>query len=401
MQEAVIVSAVRTAVGKAPNGVLRSTRPDELAATTIAEALKRAPGVEPSEIDDVILGCAMPEAEQGLNVARIASLRAGVPISASAVTINRFCSSGLQAIAFAAERIMCGSAQAIIAGGTESMSLIPMGGHTVAPNPTLVDHYPDVYLSTGLVAENHARESGISRADQDAFALRSHQRAIAAIDAGRFADEIIPVKVRNVVPALVGAGAGRSGTGQEAADTFEFKVDEGPRRDTSAEALAKLRPAFQVAGTVTAGNSSQTSDGASALLVTSRELARERGLQPFARFVAFTTAGVEPERFGIGPVPAIRKLLKLTGLKLDQMDLIELNEAFAAQVLACLKELPIDPDRLNVNGGAIALGHPLGCTGAKLTTTLLYELKRRGGRYGLVSMCVGGGMGAAGIFEVI
>jgi acetyl-CoA acyltransferase len=400
MQEALIVSAVRTAVGKAPNGALRSTRPDELAAAVIAEALRRAPGIDPSEIDDVILGCAMPEAEQGMNVARISSLRAGVPISASAVTINRFCSSGLQAIAFAAERIMCGSARAIIAGGTESMSMIPMGGHTIAPNPSLIDHYPDVYLSTGLVAENHARESGISREEQDAFAYRSHQRALAAIDAGRFAEEIVPVMARCLTPALVGAGGG-PGAGGDTVDSFQFKVDEGPRRDTSIEALAKLRPAFHVAGSVTAGNSSQTSDGASALIVTSRELARERGLQPLARFVAFTTAGVEPERFGIGPVPAIRKLLKLTGLPLEQIDLIELNEAFAAQVLACLKELPIDPDRLNVNGGAIALGHPLGCTGAKLTTTLLYELKRRNGRYGLVSMCVGGGMGAAGIFERI
>jgi acetyl-CoA acyltransferase len=400
MQEALIVSAVRTAVGKAPNGALRSTRPDELAAAVIAEALRRAPGIDPSEIDDVILGCAMPEAEQGMNVARISSLRAGVPISASAVTINRFCSSGLQAIAFAAERIMCGSARAIIAGGTESMSMIPMGGHTIAPNPSLIDHYPDVYLSTGLVAENHARESGISREEQDAFAYRSHQRALAAIDAGRFAEEIVPVMARCLTPALVGAGGG-PGAGGDTVDSFQFKVDEGPRRDTSIEALAKLRPAFHVAGSVTAGNSSQTSDGASALIVTSRELARERGLQPLARFVAFTTAGVEPERFGIGPVPAIRKLLKLTGLPLEQIDLIELNEAFAAQVLACLKELPIDPDRLNVNGGAIALGHPLGCTGAKLTTTLLYELKRRNGRYGLVSMCVGGGMGAAGSFERI
>jgi acetyl-CoA acyltransferase len=400
MQEALIVSAVRTAVGKAPNGALRSTRPDELAAAVIAEALRRAPGIDPSEIDDVILGCAMPEAEQGMNVARISSLRAGVPISASAVTINRFCSSGLQAIAFAAERIMCGSARAIIAGGTESMSMIPMGGHTIAPNPSLIDHYPDVYLSTGLVAENHARESGISREEQDAFAYRSHQRALAAIDAGRFAEEIVPVMARCLTPALVGAFGG-PGAGGDTVDSFQFKVDEGPRRDTSIEALAKLRPAFHVAGSVTAGNSSQTSDGASALIVTSRELARERGLQPLARFVAFTTAGVEPERFGIGPVPAIRKLLKLTGLPLEQIDLIELNEAFAAQVLACLKELPIDPDRLNVNGGAIALGHPLGCTGAKLTTTLLYELKRRNGRYGLVSMCVGGGMGAAGIFERI
>jgi acetyl-CoA acyltransferase len=397
MQEAVIVSAVRTAVGKAPNGALRSTRPDELGATTIAEALKRAPGIDPSEIDDVILGCAMPEAEQGMNVARISSLRAGVPISASAVTINRFCSSGLQAIAFAAERIMCGSARAIIAGGTESMSMIPMGGHTIAPNPTLIDNHPDVYLSTGLVAENHARESGISRDEQDAFAFRSHQRALAAIAAGRFTDEIVPVTARCLTPALVGGGPG-AGSDMKG-DSFQFVEDEGPRRDTSIDALAKLRPAFHVAGSVTAGNSSQTSDGASALLVTSRELARERGLQPLARFVAFTTAGVEPERFGIGPVPAIRKLLKMTGLTLDQVDLVELNEAFAAQVLACLKELPIDPDRLNVNGGAIALGHPLGCTGAKLTTTLLYELKRRNGRYGLVSMCVGGGMGAAGLFE--
>jgi acetyl-CoA acyltransferase len=398
MNEAVIVSAVRTAVGKAPYGALRATRPDELAATTIAEALHRAPGIEPSEIDDVILGCAMPEAEQGLNVARIASLRAGVPVTASAVTINRFCSSGLQAIAFAAERIMCGSAQAILAGGTESMSMIPMGGHSVAPNPSLVDHYPDVYLSTGLVAENHARESGISREEQDAFAFRSHQRALAAIDSGRFADEIVPVVARCLTPTTTKGSAIRPSP-PGAASESDFVVDEGPRRDTTPEALAKLRPAFHVAGSVTAGNSSQTSDGASALVVTSMALARERGLTPLGRFVAFTTAGVEPERFGIGPVPAIRKVLKLTGLTLDQIDLVELNEAFAAQVLACLKELPIDPDRLNVNGGAIALGHPLGCTGAKLTTTLLYELKRRGGRYGLVSMCVGGGMGAAGIFE--
>ena len=332
----------------------------------------------------------MPEAEQGLNVARIASLRAGVPVSASAVTINRFCSSGLQAIAFASERIMCGSADVVVAGGTESMSLVPMGGHTVAPNPALVDSYPDVYLSTGLVAENHARESGISREEQDAFALRSHQRAVAAIEGGRFADEIVPVTAR-----LVQAQNG--GTPKTSETTVA--IDEGPRRDTSLEALAKLRPAFHARGSVTAGNSSQTSDGAAAVVVTSAARARERGLTPLARFVAFATAGVEPERFGIGPVPAIRKVLKLAGLTLDQIDLVELNEAFAAQVLACLKELPIDPDRLNVNGGAIALGHPLGCTGAKLTTTLLYEMKRRNARYGLVTMCVGGGMGAAGIFE--
>jgi acetyl-CoA acyltransferase len=339
----------------------------------------------------VILGCAMPEAEQGLNVARIASLRAGVPVSASAVTINRFCSSGLQAIAFAAERVMCGFSSTIVAGGTESMSLVPMGGNKLSPNPALVDAYPDVYLSTGLVAENHARESSISREDQDAFALRSHQRAVAAIDAGRFADEIVPVAAKLV--------ASSEGNGKPSIRELAFSVDEGPRRDTSTEALGKLRPAFHLRGTVTAGNSSQTSDGASAVIVTSAERARERGLSPLARFVAYATAGVEPERFGLGPVPAIRKVLKLAGLTLDQMDLVELNEAFASQVLACLKELPIDPDRLNVNGGAIALGHPLGCTGAKLTTTILHEMQRRRARYGLVSMCVGGGMGAAGIFE--
>jgi acetyl-CoA acyltransferase len=388
MHDAVIVSAARTAVGKAPAGTLRGTRPDELAATVIREALRRAPEIEPDEIDDVILGCAMPEAEQGLNVARIASLRAGIPVQASAVTVNRFCSSGLQAIAFAAERVMCGFASAVVAGGTESMSMVPMGGHKLAPNPSLVDRYPDVYLSTGLVAENHAREAGISREDQDGFALRSHQRAIAAIDAGRFAEEIVPITAPLVAPDYT-------------VHVQQFTIDEGPRRDTSSEVLGKLRPAFHAQGTVTAGNSSQTSDGAAAVVVTSAERARERGLTPLARFVAFATAGVEPERFGIGPVPAIRKVLKLAHLTLDEIDLIELNEAFAAQVLACLKELPIDPDKLNVNGGAIALGHPLGCTGAKLTTTLLYEMKRRRARYGLVSMCVGGGMGAAGIFECV
>jgi acetyl-CoA acyltransferase len=390
MPDAVIVSAARTPVGKAPNGTLRSTRPDDLAAIAIGEALRRAPGVEPNEVDDVILGCAMPEAEQGLNVARIASLRAGIPVTASAVTVNRFCASGLQAIAFAAERVMCGSSSVVVAGGTESMSLVPMGGHKVAPNPTLVDQYPDVYLTTGLVAENHAREFGISRDEQDAFALRSHQRAVAAIDAGRFADEIVPVTAR-----LLEAPNG----GTPRASEKQFAVDEGPRRETSESALAKLRPAFHAQGTVTAGNSSQMSDGAAAVVVTTAERARQQGLTPLGRFVTFATAGVEPERFGIGPVPAVRKALKIAGLTLDQIDLIELNEAFAAQVLACLRELPIEQDRLNVNGGAIALGHPLGCTGAKLTTTLLYEMKRRNVRYGLVTMCVGGGMGAAGIFE--
>ncbi len=373
MTDALIVSAVRTPVGRAPNGSLRSTRPDELAATVIREAVNRASGVAASEIEDVILGCAMPEAEQGLNVARIASLRAGIPVEASAVTVNRFCASGLQAIAFAADRIKGGSANAIVAGGTESMSLVPMGGNKVAPNPMLVDHYPDVYLTTGLVAENHARDYDITRDEQDAFALRSHQRALAALDAGRFGDETIAV------------GA--------------FAADEGPRRDTSLEALSKLRPAFHVKGTVTAGNSSQTSDGAAAVLVTSETFAKDRDLKPLARFVAYATAGVPPERFGTGPVPAIQKVLKLAGLAMSDIDLIELNEAFAAQVLACLRELPMDEARLNVNGGAIALGHPLGCTGAKLTATLIYEMQRRQVRYGLVTMCVGGGMGAAGILE--
>ena len=373
MTDALIVSAVRTPVGKAPAGALRATRPDELAATVMREAVSRANGVATADIDDVIVGCAMPEAEQGLNVARIASLRAGFPVDASAVTVNRFCASGLQAIAFAADRIRTGAASAIVAGGTESMSLVPMGGNKVAPNPALVEHYPDVYLTTGLVAENHARDHGITREEQDAFALRSHQRALAALDAGRFKDETVPV------------GA--------------LSADEGPRRDTSMEALAKLKPAFHVAGSVTAGNSSQMSDGAAAVVVVSDAFAKERGLKPLARFVAYATAGVAPERFGTGPVPAIRKALKLAGLTLDDIDLIELNEAFAAQVIACLRELPMDETRLNVNGGAIALGHPLGCTGAKLTTTLLYEMQRRHARYGLVTMCVGGGMGAAGILE--
>jgi acetyl-CoA acyltransferase len=382
MKEAVIVSAVRTPAGKAPGGVLRQVRPDELAALAVGEALRRASTLDPAEIEDVVIGCAMPEAEQGLNVARIASLRAGIPVSASAVTVNRFCSSGLQAIAYAAERIMIGGATAAVAGGTESMSLVPMGGHKVAPNPALVDQYPDVYLTTGLVAETHAREADVSRGEQDAFALRSHQRAVAAIDEGRFDEEIVGVPSRNA-----------------AGEPVTVRQDEGPRRDTSIEALGRLRPAFHVTGTVTAGNSSQTSDGASALVLMERERARELGLAPLARFVTFATAGVPPERFGIGPVPAVRKALKQAGLTLDDMDLVELNEAFAAQALACLRELIIDPDRLNVNGGAIALGHPLGCTGAKLTTTLLYEMRRRKSRYGLVTMCVGGGMGAAGIFE--
>ena len=392
MREAVIASAVRTPAGKAPRGTLRTTRPDELAAAAIREALRRAEGIAPDTVDDVIIGCAMPEAEQGMNVARIASLRAGVPVGASAVTINRFCSSGLQSIAFAAEKIMVGWADTVVAGGAESMSLVPMGGHKLAPNPDLVADYPDFYLGTGLVAENHARESSIGREEQDAWALRSHQRALAARDAGRFEAETVPVTVRVAEPANGGGGAPE-------VREITLEHDEGPRADTSLEALGKLRPAFRAGGSVTAGNSSQMSDGAAAVVVTTAERAARAGLKPLARLVTYATAGVEPERFGIGPVPAVRKALKAAGLTLDDIDLVELNEAFAAQILACLRELPIDPDKLNVNGGAIALGHPLGCTGAKLTATLLHELERRKARYGMVTMCVGGGMGAAGIFE--
>jgi acetyl-CoA acyltransferase len=393
MTDAVIVSAVRTAVGKAPNGTLRHTRPDDMAAAVLQEALRRAPAIDPADVEDVILGCAMPEAEQGLNVARIASLRAGLPVSVPALTINRFCASGLEAVAAAADRIKAGTAEAILAGGTESMSLVPMGGHTIAPNPQLVADYPDVYLTTGLVAENHARESGISREAQDAFALESHRRAIAAIDAGRFKEEIVPLEVQ------VLEATGDISPSHVAIRRSTFEVDEGPRRDTSLEALAKLRPAFHVSGTVTAGNSSQTSDGAAAVLVVSAARAAALGLSPLARVAGYATAGVPPELFGLGPIPAVRKVLRQTGLTLNQIDLVELNEAFAAQALACLKGLAIDPDRLNVNGGAIALGHPLGCTGARLTATLVHEMARRQVRYGMVTLCVGGGMGAAAIFE--
>lgn len=389
MREVVIASAVRTPVGRAFKGALRATRPDELAAVAIKEALSRVPLIEPEEIADVILGCAMPEAEQGMNVARIASLRAELPVAVSAMTINRFCSSGLQAIAIAAERIMAGGAEIVIAGGTESMSMVPMGGHKVSPNPWLVDHYPDAYLSMGLTAERLAKRFLITRETADEFSLRSHQRAVDAIQAGKFRDETVSVPVSFTTPN------GSKPKRQE----MVFKVDEGPRADTSSEALAALKPAFHAKGTVTAGNSSQMSDGAAAAVVMAAERAQSLGIKPLARYVAFATAGYKPEEMGLGPVYAIPKALKIAGLKLADIDVIELNEAFAAQALAVIKEAGLDPEKVNPNGGAIALGHPLGCTGAKLTASILRELERRHGRYGLVTMCVGGGMGAAGIFE--
>ena len=389
MREAVIVSSVRTPVGRAFKGTLRATRPDELAAVAIKGALERAPQLDAKEIEDVILGCAMPEAEQGMNVARIASLRAGLPVEVSALTINRFCSSGLQAIALAAERIASGGAEVIVAGGTESMSMIPMGGHKIAPNPWLVDHYPDAYLSMGLTAERVAQRFSISREQADEFSLRSHQKAMAAIQAGKFNEETVPVPVSFTTPN------GSKPKRQE----ITFQVDEGPRADTSLEALLALKPAFYAKGTVTAGNSSQMSDGAAAAVVMSAERAVALGIKPLARYVSFATAGYKPEEMGLGPVFAIPKVLQLAGLKLSDIDIIELNEAFAAQSLAVIKEAGLDPARVNPNGGAIALGHPLGCTGAKLTATILRELKRRNARYGMVTMCVGGGMGAAGIFE--
>jgi acetyl-CoA acyltransferase len=390
MKEAVIVSVARTAVGKAPRGTLRNTRPDEMAATAIQEVLRRTPALDPTEVEDVILGCAMPEAEQGNNVARVASLRAGLPVSCSAMTINRFCSSGLQAIAIASERILAGFAEAVIAGGTETMSMVPMGGYHFAPNPYLIEHYPDSYLSMGLTAENLARKYHITRQQQDEFALRSHQRALAAIAEGKFKEEIVPLEVVEV---------NLNGKDKPQTRKIRFETDEGPRADTSLDALAKLKPAFHAHGTVTAGNASQMSDGAAAAVVMSTEKANALGLKPLARFVSFATAGCLPEEMGIGPVYAIPKALKLAGVKLADIAVIELNEAFAAQALAVIERVELDLERVNVNGGAIALGHPLGCTGAKLTATLLAELKRRRAKYGMVTMCVGGGMGAAGILE--
>jgi acetyl-CoA acyltransferase len=389
MREVVIASSVRTPVGRAFKGTLRATRPDELAAVAIKGALERVPQVDPKEIEDVILGCAMPEAEQGMNVARIASLRAGLPVEVSALTINRFCSSGLQAIALAAERIMAGGAEIIVAGGTESMSMIPMGGNKISPNPWLVEHNPGAYLSMGLTAERLAKRFGITREESDQFSLRSHEKALAAIKAGKFEEETVAVPVSFTSP---------NGLKPKRQDIV-FKVDEGPRADTSLEALLSLKPAFHAKGVVTAGNSSQMSDGAAAAVVMSAERAKALGITPLARYVSFATAGYRPEEMGLGPVYAIPKALKMAGVKLSDIDVIELNEAFAAQSLAVIKEGGLDPEKINVNGGAIALGHPLGCTGAKLTATIIGELKRRNGRYGLVTMCVGGGMGAAGIFE--
>ncbi len=391
MREAVIVAAARTAVGKAPKGTLKDTRPDEMAAVAIAEAVKRA-GIDPAQVDDVILGCAFPEGEQGMNVARVALTRAGLPSSVPGMTINRFCSSGLQAIAIACEKVMCGFADVVVAGGTESMSMIPMGGLKQAPNPHVMETYPQLYMAMGLTAEEVAKRWKVSREDQDAFALASHQKAAAAIKEGRFKDEIVPLKtwVRREFP-----------DGSQKIEEVVFEVDEGVRPDTTLEALAKLKPAFALKGTVTAGNSSQMSDGAAAVVVMSDKKAAELGIKPMALFRGYAVGGVDPDVMGIGPTVAIPKVMKITGLKIEDMDLVELNEAFAAQSLACIRILGMEEmmDRINVNGGAIALGHPLGCTGAKLTVTILYEMSRRNARYGLVSMCIGGGMGAAGVFE--
>ncbi|MGI8990595.1 MAG: acetyl-CoA C-acyltransferase [Bryobacteraceae bacterium] len=391
MQDAVIIDCLRTPVGKAPRGTLRHARPDDLAANVIEKLLAKYPQVPAGEIEDVILGCAMPEAESGNNMARNAALRAGLPNSVTGVTINRFCSSGLQSIAMAADRIRAGGAHIMIAGGSESMSLIPKGGNKLAPNPWFVDHRPEIYMNMGLTAEQLRQRYNISREEQDAFSLRSHQNALKAQAEGKFDDELVPVDVETTIVA--------NGTGKPKTTQATFAKDEGPRADTSMEGLAKLKPVFHANGTVTAGNSSQMSDGAAIALVMSGSKAKELGLKPMARFIAFATGGVPPEIMGIGPVVAIPKALALAGLKLDDIDVIELNEAFAVQALAVMREAGLDLEKVNLNGGAIALGHPLGCTGAKLTATILREMRRRNSRYGMVTMCVGGGQGAAGIFE--
>jgi acetyl-CoA acyltransferase len=390
MKEAVLVSSVRTAIGRAPRGTLRHTRPEEMGTAVVKEALARAKGLDPAEIEDLIIGCSFPEGEQGMNLARILVLQSGLPDSVPGLTVNRFCSSGLQAIALAAERIMLGYADVIMAGGVESMSMVPMGGNKLAPSPTLVENRIDAYTPMGITAENVAQRYAISREDQDQFALHSHQKAAAAIKEGRFKDEIVPLKVvdRSVGP-----------DNKLVEKEFVFDTDEGVRYDTSLESLAKLRPVFAKDGSVTAGNSSQTSDGAAAAVIMSAEKAAALGLKPMAVFRGFAVAGCRPDEMGVGPAVAIPKLMQMTGLKLDQIDLFELNEAFASQALYCMRKLGLDPDKVNRNGGAIALGHPLGCTGAKLTATLLHEMARRGSRYGVVSMCIGGGMGAAALFE--
>ena len=392
MREAFIVAAARTPVGKAPNGKIRTVRPDDLAAVAMGGALARVPGLSPEQVEDVILGCAMPEAAQGMNIARIACQRAGWPDTVPGVTVNRFCASGLEAIAIAAQRIMSGTAEVIVAGGAESMSQIPMGGFKISPNPRLVDQMPDAYLAMGLTAENVAAKFGVSRQDADAFAYESHQKAVAALEAGRFQAECVPVPVREV---------NLDGNGKRKVTEFSFDLDEGPRRDTSLEKLALLKPAFNPKGAVTAGNASQRSDGAAAVVVMSGERVEELGVKPLARFVTYAVTGVPPGIMGIGPVQAIPKALKQAGLKIEDIDLIELNEAFACQALCVIRQCALPRERVNVNGGAVALGHPLGATGARLTVSILHELKRRNGRFGLVTMCVGGGMGGAGIFELI
>ncbi|QSO54284.1 acetyl-CoA C-acetyltransferase [Alicyclobacillus curvatus] len=390
MREAVIVAGVRTAIGKAPKGTLRNTRPDDLGAIVIEELMRRVPQVAKEEIEDVIMGCAIPEAEQGMNVARIIALRAGLPTSVSGMTVNRFCSSGLQTISIAAQQIMTGMADILIAGGVETMSMLPMGGYNISPNPDLADRYPEAYMSMGHTAEQVAQRFGVSREDQDAFALRSHQRAAKAIREGKFAGEIVPVTIKETT-----IGANNKAVTKERV----FDTDEGVRENTSLEALANLRPAFGVKGSVTAGNASQTSDGAAVVLLMSAEKATELGLKPLGVFRSFAVAGVDPDIMGVGPVAAVPKALKLAGISLEDVDLIELNEAFASQSLHVIRTLGMDEEKVNVNGGAIALGHPLGCTGARLTVSLLNELERKQGRYGLVTMCIGGGMGAAGVFE--
>ena len=390
MAKAYIVSAVRTAVGRAYRGSLKNTRPDDLGAVAVRGAVERVRNLEPGQVDDVILGCAMPEGEQGMNVARICALKAGLPDSVPGMTINRFCSSGLQSIAMAAERIMAGFADVIVAGGTESMTMVPMGGNKPSFNPGIVEERPEIFMPMGLTAEQVVRKYRVAREDQDVFAFHSHRKALDAIREGKFRDEIVPVAT-TVYDARDG--------GRPLRREIVFEVDEGPRADTTIEALAKLKPAFDPKGTVTAGNSSQVSDGAAAAVVVSEKALKALGADPLARFLGFAVAGVPPEIMGIGPVEAVPKLLKRLRIKLTRVDLIELNEAFAAQSLPVIRELGLDADRVNVNGGAIALGHPLGCTGAKLTATLLHEMKRRGAKLGLVTMCIGGGMGAAGLFE--